>query len=144
LPIKMYAEILGLEEKRTVLKEYQNPFPKENHLKLLVPDVTTKFTHRNANEFQKIAKHVAEIVNLVPGNSAVFFPSFNVLESVSFFLDDKVSREIIKQKPKMLSSERATQLERFRNAASGFGAVMLGVSSGSYAEGLDYPGNLLF
>ena len=43
----------------------------------------------------------------------------------------------------MTSTERATQLQRFRNAASGFGAVMLAVSNGSYSEGLDYPGNHL-
>ncbi|MBI2598138.1 MAG: ATP-dependent DNA helicase, partial [Candidatus Diapherotrites archaeon] len=143
LPTKMYADLLGLSEGRTILKEYGNPFPKENHLRLLVTDVTTKFSKRSEKEFEKIALHIAEIVNSVPGNSAVFFPSFHVLEAVGFFLSGKIPRELIKQRPKMSSGERAAQIERFRGAASGFGAVMLAVSNGSYSEGLDYPGNQL-
>lgn len=143
MPTKMYADLLGFEENRTIMKEYESPFPKENRLNLIVPTVTTKYTERKAEEYKKIAVLVAGIVNNVPGNSAVFFPSFKILESVAMFLQELVPREIIKQKERMTSTERTNQIKRFRNAGSGFGAVLLAVASGSYAEGLDYPGSQL-
>jgi DNA excision repair protein ERCC-2 len=143
LPTKMYADLLGLNIERTVLKEYDSPFPRENRLNLIVPSVTTKFSNRNFFEFEKIAEIVSKIVNKVPGNSAVFFPSFNVLEKVSLFLEKKVSRTLLKQKEKMSASEVQTLLNNFKNAGNSFGAVLLAVSAGSFAEGIDLPGNQL-
>jgi len=143
LPTKMHADLLGLEEKRTMLKEYASPFPKGNRMNLVVPSVTTKYTERKYEEFQKIAGEVAKIVNCIPGNSAVFFPSFGVLEQVRPFLGEKISREILVQKEKMNSFEIKELINKFRNAGKGFGAVLLAPAQGSYAEGIDLPGNQL-
>lgn len=143
LPTTMYRDLLGLDHERTVLKEYANPFPLENRLNLVVPSVTTRYTERNEEEFKKIANTVAGIVNLTPGNSAVFFPSFSMLEQINFFLAPLVKREIFKQRREMTPSERVVQLKRFRDAGQTFGGVLLAAASGSYAEGIDFPGNEL-
>ncbi|MBS3062896.1 MAG: ATP-dependent DNA helicase [Candidatus Diapherotrites archaeon] len=143
LPLEMYADTLGLPRERTVMKEYKSPFPLENRLHLVVPTVSTKYTSRNFEEYQKIAKEIAKVVNVVPGNSVAFFPSYQVLDSVYPFLAPLVSREIIRQNGRMTSSELSNLLTRFRNAGSAFGAVLLAVAGGSVAEGLDFPGNQL-
>ena len=85
-PMKMYADLLGLEEERTLLREYSSPFPKHNRMNLIVPTVTTQYGERKFDEFKKIAEQVSKIVNNVPGNSVVFFPSFSVLDQVYSFL----------------------------------------------------------
>ncbi|MDO8634355.1 MAG: ATP-dependent DNA helicase [archaeon] len=143
LPTIMYRDLLGMGPARTVLKEYANPFPKENRLTLVVPSVTTRFAERNEEEYKKIARTVAGIVNLTPGNSAVFFPSFSMLDQVNFFLQPLVKREIFRQRKEMSPGERVVQLKRFRDAGKKFGGVLLGAASGSYAEGIDFPGNEL-
>ena len=143
LPTKMYADLLGLQEEKTELKEYSSPFPKHNKLNLIDPSVTTKFTERKTEEFQKIGMQIIKIVNEVPGNSAVFFPSYKILESVYPFIQDKISRQIFKQKEKMNSNEAASMLQSFRNAGHGFGGTLLGVLGGSFSEGVDYLGNAL-
>ena len=143
LPTKMYADLLGLDEKRAELREYSSPFPKENKLSLVVPSVTTKYSERSAAEFEKIASIVSGIVDRVPGNSAVFLPSFELLEAVFSFLEEKTSRKLLKQKGKMSSRERSVLLSEFRACGKGFGAVLLAVASGSFAEGIDYLGEQL-
>ena len=143
LPTKMYADLLGLKGERTDLREYSSPFPRENKLSLVVPSVTTKYSERSAEEFEKIASIVSSIVDRVPGNSAVFFPSFELLEAVSLFLEEKTSRKLLKQRGKMSSRERSALLGEFRACGRGFGAVLLAVASGSFAEGIDYFGEQL-
>ncbi|MDO8538009.1 MAG: ATP-dependent DNA helicase [archaeon] len=142
-PMKMYADILGLEEERTLLREYSSPFPKHNRLNLIVPTVTTQYTERKFDEFQKIAQEVSKIVNIVPGNSVVFFPSFGVLNQVYSFLPELVSREMLVQRERMNAFDLAQLIQRFRNAGNAFGSVLLAVSGGSISEGIDLPGNQL-
>ncbi|MFH1544891.1 MAG: ATP-dependent DNA helicase [archaeon] len=143
LPTKMYADLLGLEEERTLLKEYSSPFPKENRMNLIVPTSTTKYTERKTEEFKKIAEETARIVNSVPGNSAVFFPSFKLLSQIEPYMDGLCRREMLIQKAGMNSNEINNLLTHFRNSGSGFGSVLLAVAQGSLAEGIDLPGNQL-
>ncbi|MEM0360800.1 MAG: ATP-dependent DNA helicase, partial [Candidatus Diapherotrites archaeon] len=143
LPAKMYADLLGIPSERAVMKEYSSPFPKENKLSLVVPSVTTKFSERNPREFEKIAEIVSSISNNIPGNSAVFFPSFAVLEAIAPLLEGRLSRPVLKQNAEMGSFEKAELLKRFRQQGKGFGAVLLAVAAGSFAEGIDYLGEQL-
>lgn len=143
LPTKMYADLLGIPEERALMKEYSSPFPKENKLSLVVPTVTTRFSERNQAEFEKIAAILYGVANRIPGNSAVFFPSFGMLESIAPLLEGKLARPALKQKREMGSKERAELLKRFRQHGKGFGAVLLAVASGSFAEGIDYFGEQL-
>jgi len=54
IPTFMYKDILGFDN--TIEKVYNNPFPKNNRLCLIVPETTTKFTRRNDAEYRKIAE----------------------------------------------------------------------------------------
>lgn len=140
-PGEMYRDLLGMEKGRTVIREYPSPFPRENRLVLIVPTTTTRFSRRRPSEFERIAKEVRKIVSAIPGNVAVFFPSYDVLSSVLPFLDFS-GRPFFVQKPEMKPEEVASMLSAFR-ANKHLGAVLVAVAGGSLAEGVDYPGSEL-
>lgn len=142
LPTKMYADLLGFEEERTLLREYRSPFPKENKLTLIVPTVTTKYSERNFEEYKRIAEILHKIISNIPGNVAVFFPSFELLEAIGALLEELTSKKVLKQKERMNSKERFNLLNEFRMSAKE-GAVLLAVAAGSFAEGIDYIGEQL-
>lgn len=142
LPQKMYADLLGLKEERTMIREYKSPFPEENKLTLVVPSSTTKYRERNFNEYKKIAGIIMKCINEVPGNVAVFFPCFEILNSVSGFISAGIKRPLFVQKERMSTKERHKLLTDFRNNSEK-GAVLLAVAAGSFAEGIDYIGRQL-
>jgi DNA excision repair protein ERCC-2 len=80
-PTFMYKDILGFNNE-TLEKEFKSPFPKKNRLSLIIPETTTKFTKRNEKQFIDIAKICSKVIDNVPGNCAVFFPSYNLRNSV--------------------------------------------------------------
>ena len=139
-PTNMYKDILGFEN--AVEKEYNSPFPKKNRLSLIVPETTTKFTRRSEDEFSRIAAKCAELIDLVPGNCALFFPSYFVRDSVYKFLFEKLKKPVILERPHLSKLEKQELLGEFkRNKEKG--AVLLGVATGSFGEGIDLPGDLL-
>jgi DNA excision repair protein ERCC-2 len=141
-PLNMYKDLLGFDAEDTILQEYDNPFPKENKLNLIIPETSTRYTTRSKEMFETIAKKCAEIVNIIPGNCAVFFPSYNILEEVYFSLQKISTKTLFIEQPGMSKEERSDMLEKFK-AYKDLGAVLLGVSSGSFGEGIDLIGDLL-
>ncbi len=139
-PGEMYRDLLGLEKEKTKIKEYESPFPRKNKLVIIQSDVSTKYEKREEREFKKIAKRISEAVESTPGNIAVFFPSYKMLENVSpHITTDKI---IIKQESSLSSNETRELIEEFKQK-SDEGAVLLGVTGGSLAEGIDFPGKHL-
>ena len=141
-PTRMYRDILGMSEERTKCKEYDNPFPKTNRLSLVIPDTTTRFTRRKPEEFQKIAEWCAQVVNSIPGNVAVFFPSYYVRDKVAPEFERKSRKSIFSEQQGLSKRERMEMLEQFKEY-SDLGAVFLGVTGGSFGEGIDLPGKFL-
>jgi len=140
LPLKMYADILGITG--AVEKEYKSPFPQSNRLNLFVEKTTTKYTSRSDEQFEEIALVVEHTISKVPGNTIVFFPSFELLERISPLI--AIKRKVLKQERDMTSEQRGTIIKDFKKLGSAFGGVLLAVSGGSIAEGIDFPGeNLL-
>ncbi len=140
-PTEMYRDILGFPV-NTIEKKYPSPFPPENRLAMIIPETTTKFSMRNPEQYKRIAEICAEITNLVPGNSAIFFPSYFVRDEVykSFYgLSKKTS---FVEQAEMSKEEKTDFLDRFKKYKD-TGAVLLGAMTGSYGEGIDLPGDLL-
>ncbi len=136
-PPEMYRDLLGIPFDRAVLREYPSPFPKENRLVLVYPAVTTRYRKRVHQEFLKIGRKITEIVKNIPGNVAVFFPSYELLNAIKPYI--LPGRPVFVQKESMKPEEVAELLENFR-AQRERGAVLLAVAGGSFAEGVDYPG----
>ncbi len=137
-PGEMYRDLLGLDSLRTVIREYPSPFPAQNRLTLIVPTVTTRYSKRTPEHYRRIAETVSRIVLKVPGNSAVFFPSYDYLSSVLPFLDLK-DRPVFVQQQSMKPDEIAHMLSAFRANRDRM-AVLLAVAGGSLSEGVDFPG----
>src|SRR5204863_1439498 len=79
-PAEMYADLLGISASRRVLRTYASPFPRENRLLLVSPNVTTLFVKRGREMHDAIAREIEGISSVVPGNVAAFFPSYELLE----------------------------------------------------------------
>jgi DNA excision repair protein ERCC-2 len=138
-PVKMYKEILGLKAKEL---EFQSPFPKKNKLSLIAPDTTTKFSERSTEQYKNIAKSLAKICNAVPGNTAVFFPSYFVRDSVYHFFSELCRKTILTEIAGMTGEEKDDMINRFKMYKAS-GAVLLAAASGSFGEGIDLPGDFL-
>jgi len=139
-PTFMYKDILGFDDADE--KVYENPFPKNNRLCLIVPETTTKFTRRNYEEYNKIAEVCNKIVNKIPGNTILFFPSYDLRDKVYKNLFNISSKKFMIEKPNLSKEEKEQILEDFKENKDK-GAVLLAVSTGSFGEGIDLPGDFL-
>ncbi|MFH1400499.1 MAG: ATP-dependent DNA helicase [Nanoarchaeota archaeon] len=137
-PTQMYAEVLGFDEPEQ--REYLSPFPKKNRLNLIIPKTSTKFALRSEGQYVEIAKIVSAIVDRVPGNSAVFFPSYALRDRVAKHIVTK--RTVFTEHQQMDKTEKNDFVERFKGYAK-TGATLLGVISGNFGEGIDLPGDYL-
>lgn len=140
-PTEMYRDLLGFP-KSTVLQSYESPFQDENKLTLIVPETTTKFAMRSDEMFHRIAEICAEITNQVPGNSAIFFPSYAIRDAVYRYFFDRGTKTAFREEQAMTKNDKEELLEKFKQYQKS-GAVLLGAISGSFAEGIDLPGDLL-
>jgi DNA excision repair protein ERCC-2 len=140
-PTSMYKDLLGFPE-RIIEKEYESPFPEKNKLNLIIPETTTKFSLRSKEQFRKIAKICSDIVNIIPGNSAVFFPSYEIRDYVYRFFSRLCKKTTFLEKSRLNKEGKKDLLERFKEYKD-HGAVLLAVASGSFGEGIDLPGDLL-
>jgi len=139
-PTFMYKDILGFNN--TIEKVYDNPFPKNNRLCLIVPETTTKFTRRNDAEYKKIAAVCNKIVNKIPGNTLLFFPSYDLRDKVYKNFYDICSKKMLIEKQNLSKEEKEKILEEFKENKDK-GAVLLAVSAGNFGEGIDLPGDYL-
>lgn len=137
-PTFMYKDVLGIE--KGVEYEYLSPFPPENKLSLIVPETTTKYSLRGDGMYKRIAEKCSEIASLIPGNIAFFFPSYQLRDWISNYL--AVQKKLFWEKPEWSKEEKELFLAEFK-ATNKTGGLLLGVSGGSFAEGIDYPGDLL-
>ncbi|MEK6902322.1 MAG: ATP-dependent DNA helicase [archaeon] len=142
-PTAMYLDILGIPPEKGKMGFYPSPFPKQNRLNLISAGHTTKYSERSEDSFQKIAEEAGKIVNQIPGNAVVFFPSFKMLENIGNKMKDFTMRQLLFQRENMKMQETEKMVNEFKQHSHGFGAVLLACTSGSFAEGLDFPGNQL-
>lgn len=138
-PFDYYQKLSGLPEDKTLVAEFESPFPPEHRKLLIIPQVSTKFSARERN-YGKIREAIERILTLKPGNYFVFFPSFDFMEKV-YRLVDLPPFQMLKQEREMklpVVKEYLSLLERADRPT-----VIFAVQGGVFAEGVDYPGNML-
>jgi len=140
-PAEMYRDVLGMPAD-TVIREYKSPFPPQNKMTLIVPKTTTKFTMRSNEQFMNIAEVTADIVNTIPGNTALFFPSYAIRDIVANYFNSLSKKTVFSEKPEMTKEEKEDLLNEFKKYKDS-GAALLAVASGSFGEGIDLPGDFL-
>jgi DNA excision repair protein ERCC-2 len=148
-PPEMYATLLGLDDAE--LLTLKSPFPTKNRMNLIVPKTTTKYTRRNEAQFKQMAAIILDIAEEVRGNMAVYFPSYFILRKVKDFFEslkknnafEKAFRKpLFSEFGSMDKSDKEALIERFKKS-SREGGILFGVVSGSFAEGIDLPGEYL-
>ncbi len=142
-PPKMYVDLLGLDDNLTHTQEFGSPFPQENKEELVVPSLTTKYEERGSAMTQKYAWILQKSLEKVPGNAAVFFPSYSMLKKIRKELNDKTDRKIHTESRRMGKEEKQDTLKQFENRSEKGDGLLLGVAAGSFGEGIDYPGEIL-
>jgi len=136
MPTNMYKDLLGFGA-NTIEKEYKNPFPKKNRLNLIIPKTTTKFSERNHKQFVEIAAVCNKISETVPGNLAFFFPSYELMLNIYARMKDS-NKPIFTEKQGMQKNEKEQMINSFKSYKDK-GALLFGISTGSFGEGIDMP-----
>ncbi|MDY6865695.1 MAG: ATP-dependent DNA helicase [Halobacteriota archaeon] len=138
-PMEMYAEVLGAEPGRTLLREYDSPFPKENRLIVVTRDLTTRYSERGSSMYKRIADTIYKTLKDSTGNAAVFFPSYSLMGTIISHIPPKLRKEIIVEERGMKKEQKNALYELLRDN----GGVLFGVQAGSLSEGIDYEENIL-
>ena len=139
-PPEALQRVLGLEEDRTSAISLPAPFPPENRKVMILPHVRTTFAARERN-YGRIGKLVAEMSDAHAGNDLVLFPSYRFLSAVAAVMP-KTRARLLVQRPELSDFERQQILQALAAPPAG-GVLLFAVSGGMYAEGVDYPGELL-
>jgi DNA excision repair protein ERCC-2 len=139
-PFAFYQDVLGFPPERTFTAEFPSPFPAENRQILVIPDVSTTYRQRQ-REAPQIARIIGHIVAQRPGNYMVFFPSFEFLRLVRPWLP-MTSDCLIEQTEAMDEAGRTAVLGSLQQHTAAL-QLVLAVQGGIFAEGVDYPGDVL-
>jgi DNA excision repair protein ERCC-2 len=139
-PFEFYRRTLGFPDDRTAELSLPSPFPRENRKIVVVSEVDTTYKRR-ADHYERIAMNVAQIADSGDGNFLALFPSYAFLREVSERMPPTDKRVMI-QRNDMTDYERNAILDILR-ARTRKGNLILAVSGGMYAEGIDYQGDML-
>jgi DNA excision repair protein ERCC-2 len=139
-PATVFQRVLGLESTRTRTLSLPPPFPRDRRKILILPQVRTTYTARD-RYYQPIAKYLADMADAHEGNSLVLFPSYQFLQKVREFLPRPRAKVLI-QKPDFTEAERQDVFAQLAKPPPQ-GLLLLAVLGGMYAEGVDFPGELL-
>lgn len=139
-PPEFYRDLLGFDRERTAFLKVPSPFPRENRRVLVAKDVDTRWSARGA-AVPRLAALVAEVAAGTRGNVLALFPSYRFLDEVRARVPSLAGRRLLRP------SDRSTELERRAALAAlsdgGAPVLLFAVSGGAFAEGVDYPGEML-
>ena len=142
-PTGMYADLLGLEPERRVLRAYGSPFPPENRRVVVTPRVTTAYGRRDDRMYRAIAEEITRVAAAVPGNVAAFFPSYDLMERVLARVRwSDLPKEVLVERQTWTKADRDQSL-RWLQSRQETGGLLVGVLGGGLSEGVDYRDNLL-
>jgi DNA excision repair protein ERCC-2 len=136
-PFDFYRDLLGFDQHRTDELRVRSPFPAENRLVLAIEDVDTTYRNRNRH-FDRIAAWIGRLA-APRHNVLTLFPSYEFLSAVADRLPP-TTHSLLLQEP---GSSDATQREFLEALSNGDPHLVLAVLGGIFAEGVDYPGDML-
>jgi len=134
-PPKVYRDLILRNQEDVHLKEFDSPFPPENRLILAAHDVSSRFEKRTDHMLKKWGEYIEAISMTNKGNIAVFFTSYNLMNTILSHTD--IDRRMIVEERK---TRRSDMMEKLTRSSSN---ALFGVMGGKFSEGMDYPNNLL-
>lgn len=137
LPIRYYKKLLSVEKEDYAIY-VASPFQKE-HRKLFVGrDVSTKYTKRTGQMYERFASYIAAALRAKKGNYIAFFPSYRFLEEVYERFKQYETEDVIciVQEQSMDEEKREAFLKAFdeERTESLIGFCVMG---GIFSEGID-------
>lgn len=137
LPIHYYKQLLSTEKDDYAIY-VDSPFDIKNREILIGSDVSSKYTKRNVQMYERIASYIIKTLEVKKGNYIAFFPSYQFMENVYEVLERRLSGETVclLQEKMMTEEKREEFLEEFAKEREG---NLLGfcVMGGIFSEGID-------
>mgnify|MGYP002709518503 CR=1 FL=1 len=155
LPVKYYISLLS-DTPDDYAVYAQSPFNPGHRKVMIGTDVSSRYTRRNENEYQRIASYIKQAVEAQKGNYLVFFPSYRMLADVAACTEPILDKDIrcIYQTASMREAEREAFLAEFETEAqTDFegapsikctkGLIGFCVMGGVFGEGIDLKNDRL-
>lgn len=160
LPIHYYKQML-CDEADPYAVYANTSFTREQSKILVATDVSSKYTRRTPEEFNRIASYIYTCILAKPGNYMVFFPSYAFLKQVQeqlqellknqdvFLCKDEENEDapynlqILEQNSFMKEEERENFLAFFEDDSNGSTVLGMCVMGGIFSEGIDLRGKSL-
>ena len=136
LPINYYKSLLSTKKDNYAIYA-QSIFDEKKRLLVFGKDVSTKYTRRNAAEFEKMTEYIYRTVKCKRGNYMIFFPSYKLMNQVyDIFTERHADFDTIIQTSGMKEEEREEFLEAFAVERDS-SLVAFCVMGGIFGEGID-------
>lgn len=137
LPIRYYKKLLSVETDDYAVYAH-SPFKGANRLLVLGQDVSTKYTRRGYEMYERFAIYIKNVMQAKPGNYLVFFPSYRFMEEVRETFERYRTEEMccMMQEQNMNEQDREAFLQEFEAEREGSLAGFC-VMGGIFSEGID-------
>jgi DNA excision repair protein ERCC-2 len=138
-PLEEYRDALGLGTEARAI-DVPSHFPPEHRRYLYDPTVTTQFEELRSDPraIQRIADRLVEVLACLPVKTAVFFPSFELMQKVlEAGLQSQLPGNVFIEYSKTPMGDLWRSIEGWKKDPEG--TVLLGVAGGRLSEGIDYP-----
>lgn len=137
LPIRYYKRLLSVETDDYAVYAH-SPFKEANRLLVLGQDVSTKYTRRGYEMYERFAIYIKNVMQAKPGNYLVFFPSYRFMEEVRETFERYRTEEMccMMQEQNMNEQDREAFLQEFEAEREGSLAGFC-VMGGIFSEGID-------
>lgn len=146
LPVQYYKKLLSTKEDDYAIYA-ESPFEREKRLLVLGNDVSSKYTLRGPQMYQRYVIYLYEAVTAKTGNYMAFFPSYHFMEEVyeafQIYVEEERIRtgieldiESIVQGQYMSETAREIFLESFEEEREG-SLIGFCVMGGIFSEGID-------
>ncbi len=140
LPIQYYKSLLSTREDNYAIYA-ETVFRPQQQLLLIGSDVTSRYTRRSEEEYERMAEYIYQTALQKKGNYIVFFPSYRMMEDVyGCFLEKTAHTHIpidsIVQQSGMIESDRESFLAEFTKERENSMAAFC-IMGGIFGEGID-------
>ena len=120
-----------------------NSFPQENRLICCAADITTAYSLRQSGENTQKIVHYITAFSVLKKNRAIYFPSYQILETYADLAAPHISRRKVYIEPRDAAGAGAALNEFLSLPAQGDSGIIFAVCGGKWSEGLDYRGEML-
>ena len=144
LPIQYYREMLSNEQEDYAVY-IPSPFEQKQSLLAIGTDVTSRYTKRGYEQYEKIIWYLDQVIDSKVGNYMIFFPSYQYMEAVYEVAMERglfYKANIVMQQSEMREEEKEEFLKQFTvNKKKALLAFC--VLGGMFSEGIDLTGERL-